>query len=231
MLGHAVLHHLPDLERAFAEFHRVLRPGGRIVFAGEPSRFGDRLARLPKRGAERARAAVARAAAGAARARRPAAPGRGGRARPRARARASTSTPSRPGDLAALRRAGRVRRGPGSRRGAGRQLVRLVQPSARGQRRPRATCRCCGASTPSTATCCCSGSTSGVLEPRLPPALFYNLLLSAPRLGLSGPRRLPRLGAMPDRLAQRVSAVPARASSRCRASWSRSTSSRSATRR
>src|SRR5436309_6951003 len=51
VLGHAVLHHLPDLERAFSEFHRVLRPGGRIAFAGEPSRFGDRLALVPKRGA------------------------------------------------------------------------------------------------------------------------------------------------------------------------------------
>jgi SAM-dependent methyltransferase len=49
VLGHAVLHHLPDLERAFAEFHRVLRPGGRIAFAGEPSRVGDRIASLPKR--------------------------------------------------------------------------------------------------------------------------------------------------------------------------------------
>jgi SAM-dependent methyltransferase len=49
VLGHAVLHHLPDLEKAFAEFHRVLAPGGRIAFAGEPSRFGDRLAWLPKR--------------------------------------------------------------------------------------------------------------------------------------------------------------------------------------
>ena len=29
VLGHAVLHHLPDLRRAFDEFHRVLRPGGR----------------------------------------------------------------------------------------------------------------------------------------------------------------------------------------------------------
>jgi SAM-dependent methyltransferase len=51
VLGHAVLHHLPDLDRAFAEFHRVLRPGGRIAFAGEPSRTGDRLAAVPKRGA------------------------------------------------------------------------------------------------------------------------------------------------------------------------------------
>src|SRR5947209_8974459 len=51
LLGHAVLHHLPDLGRAFDEFARVLRPGGRIVFAGEPSRAGDRLAWLPKRGA------------------------------------------------------------------------------------------------------------------------------------------------------------------------------------
>jgi SAM-dependent methyltransferase len=51
VLGHAVLHHLPDLDQAFSEFHRVLRPGGRIVFAGEPSRLGDRLASLPKRGA------------------------------------------------------------------------------------------------------------------------------------------------------------------------------------
>src|SRR6185437_6310890 len=51
VLGHAVLHHLPDLERAFREFHRVLEPGGYVVFAGEPSRFGDRLASFPKRGA------------------------------------------------------------------------------------------------------------------------------------------------------------------------------------
>jgi SAM-dependent methyltransferase len=51
VLGHAVLHHLPNLRRGFAEFHRVLRSGGRIVFAGEPSRLGDRIASLPKRGA------------------------------------------------------------------------------------------------------------------------------------------------------------------------------------
>jgi ubiquinone/menaquinone biosynthesis C-methylase UbiE len=49
VFGHAVLHHIPDLDVAFAEFRRVLRPGGAIAFAGEPSRYGDRLAALPKR--------------------------------------------------------------------------------------------------------------------------------------------------------------------------------------
>ena len=49
VFGHAVLHHIPDLDKAFAEFRRVLRPGGLIAFAGEPSRYGDRLAALPKR--------------------------------------------------------------------------------------------------------------------------------------------------------------------------------------
>lgn len=51
VLGHAILHHIPDLPKAFAEFHRVLKPGGTVVFAGEPSRYGDRIARIPKRGA------------------------------------------------------------------------------------------------------------------------------------------------------------------------------------
>jgi ubiquinone/menaquinone biosynthesis C-methylase UbiE len=49
VFGHAVLHHIPDLAQAFAEFRRVLRPGGAIAFCGEPSRYGDRLATAPKR--------------------------------------------------------------------------------------------------------------------------------------------------------------------------------------
>jgi SAM-dependent methyltransferase len=53
VIGHAVLHHLPDLDRAWREIHRVLRPGGVAVFAGEPSRYGDRLASVPKRAASR----------------------------------------------------------------------------------------------------------------------------------------------------------------------------------
>ena len=51
VFGHAVLHHIPDLEPAFVEFHRVLRPGGVVAFCGEPSQHGDRLAAAPKRAA------------------------------------------------------------------------------------------------------------------------------------------------------------------------------------
>jgi SAM-dependent methyltransferase len=46
-----VLHHIPHLEQAFSEFRRVLKPGGLIAFCGEPSRTGDRLAAYPKRAA------------------------------------------------------------------------------------------------------------------------------------------------------------------------------------
>jgi ubiquinone/menaquinone biosynthesis C-methylase UbiE len=45
VVGHAVIHHIPDVEAAFAEMLRVLKPGGRYVIAGEPTRIGDWYAR------------------------------------------------------------------------------------------------------------------------------------------------------------------------------------------
>jgi SAM-dependent methyltransferase len=45
VLGHAVLHHVPDVEQCMREMLRVLRPGGRLVVSGEPTRYGDFIAR------------------------------------------------------------------------------------------------------------------------------------------------------------------------------------------
>jgi ubiquinone/menaquinone biosynthesis C-methylase UbiE len=48
VIGHAVLHHLPDLDTSFREIYRVLRPGGKCVIAGEPTLRGHQLSRVAK---------------------------------------------------------------------------------------------------------------------------------------------------------------------------------------
>ena len=148
------------------EFHRVLRPGGTVAFCGEPSRYGDRIAAVPKRAGLLAapvwrRLIGASAAALASRARRATTTTSSS---PR-----STCTPSRPRELRDARARRGLRRRPGPRRGAARERLRLAAAHARGDRRARRGPVRAGATSPSAATSPCSASTRPLLEPRLPP--------------------------------------------------------------
>jgi ubiquinone/menaquinone biosynthesis C-methylase UbiE len=173
VFGHAVLHHIPDLDRAFDEFRRVLRPGGMVAFAGEPSRYGDRLAALPKRTGVLA-APLWRRAVGA---------------RQRAVAEAEQSHDHTlegevdvhafaPADLRRML----SRAGFEQRRVGGEELLanawgwglRTVESSAEPDSVPFGWRRFAFRS-----YLALQRVDSALLEPRLPPELFYNLLLSA----------------------------------------------------
>ena len=168
----------PTSTRRSREFHRVLRPAGGSSFAGEPSRVGDRLASWPKRAAwqapRRCGAALMRASeaehhgqhgdadpALETGGRRPRVRPRG--PRPRTPAPAASTDVTRP------------------RRGAAGELVRLGQPHARGDRRPRRGAVGVEAVRLPRLPRACRRSTARLLEGRLPPAIFYNLMLSARR--------------------------------------------------
>jgi ubiquinone/menaquinone biosynthesis C-methylase UbiE len=60
VIGHAFIHHLPVPGKAIQEMFRVLAPGGRLVIAGEPTHYGDRISHLVKHNTWRAFMGVTR---------------------------------------------------------------------------------------------------------------------------------------------------------------------------
>ncbi|HTU01537.1 MAG TPA: class I SAM-dependent methyltransferase [Candidatus Sulfotelmatobacter sp.] len=172
VFGHAVLHHIPNLPQAFSEFARVLAPGGRIAFAGEPSRYGDRLAGVPKRAAAAA-APLWRRAIGA----RPAPPAEGGAADAALESVVDVHAFA-PGELAAAAREGGFR----EVRVGGEELLanwfgwtnRTLEATADPFDVPWAWRQYAY-----RGYLLLQGLDRRLLEPVLPAAIFYNLMISA----------------------------------------------------
>jgi hypothetical protein len=168
-----VLHHLPDLGAALAEFRRVLRPGGTMAFCGEPSRYGDLLAAVPKRGAQLA-APLWRRALGASARRRESQQQLVGR----------ELEPEVDVHAFAPRRLARMLRGTGFKdvRIVGEELlanaygwaVRTLEGSADPDEVPDRWREFAF-----RGYIALQRVDTALLEPRLPPSLFYNLVLSA----------------------------------------------------
>ena len=188
--------------RAPALRRRVLRPRLRPRGAAPPARPRPGLPRVPPRAAPRRRAVLRRRALAARRSHRPRAqagrlqglaavaapdaraargarPQRRRRRQPRPRG-ARRRARVHPRAAARLRRARRARRREGARRGAAGQLVRLGEPHARGDGRPRHD----AVGVEGFAFrgyLLLQRVDSRLLEPYLPPAIFYNLLVAARR--------------------------------------------------
>jgi ubiquinone/menaquinone biosynthesis C-methylase UbiE len=176
VFGHAVLHHIPDLPGAFSEFHRVLRPAGMLVFCGEPSRYGDRVAWVPKHAAKVAAPLWRRAV----------------------RATARRPDPERESDGHELEGEVDVHAfGPGELRGlandAGFSGVRVRGEELLANVHGWTMRTLEGSADPDSVPLrwrrfafrsylALQRFDTSVLEPRLPPALFYNLLISARKL-------------------------------------------------
>jgi ubiquinone/menaquinone biosynthesis C-methylase UbiE len=182
VFGHAVLHHIPDLDRALAELRRVLRPGGTVAFCGEPSRYGDRLATLPKRSGALV-APVWRRLVGAGALRE-----RGGETDGDHGLESEVDVHAfAPGDLRSrAERAGFAEvtiRGEELLANAYGWLVRSLEGSAEPDEVPMRWRRLAFHS-----YIALRRLDAGLLEPRLPAQLFYNLVLSARRPAEPGPR-------------------------------------------